>query len=103
MILYLLKFVGFVFPDGRPAPPMKGHLRRRQEREVLAVNFTTIIISHRLSVTYLSLVLIRSLLFSSEACRDAGHGGGQRNRGVEAEAGRGQTSRGAQKVAFTQT
>ncbi|XP_037531815.1 39S ribosomal protein L52, mitochondrial [Nematolebias whitei] len=24
------------FADGRPAPPMKGHLRRRQEREVLA-------------------------------------------------------------------
>ncbi|XP_073331317.1 large ribosomal subunit protein mL52 [Pagrus major] len=24
------------FADGRPAPPMKGHLRRKQEREVLA-------------------------------------------------------------------
>ncbi|XP_017288663.1 39S ribosomal protein L52, mitochondrial [Kryptolebias marmoratus] len=24
------------FADGRPAPPLKGHLRRRQEREVLA-------------------------------------------------------------------
>ncbi|XP_068612111.1 large ribosomal subunit protein mL52 [Brachionichthys hirsutus] len=24
------------FADGRPAPPMKGHLRRRQEKEVLA-------------------------------------------------------------------
>ncbi|KAM9424505.1 large ribosomal subunit protein mL52 [Pholidichthys leucotaenia] len=24
------------FADGRPAPPMKGYLRRRQEREVLA-------------------------------------------------------------------
>ncbi|XP_061566002.1 39S ribosomal protein L52, mitochondrial [Cololabis saira] len=24
------------FADGRPAPPLKGHLRRRQEREALA-------------------------------------------------------------------
>ncbi|KAM9335943.1 large ribosomal subunit protein mL52 [Symphorus nematophorus] len=24
------------FADGRPAPPMKGHLRRRQEREAIA-------------------------------------------------------------------
>ncbi|XP_042368649.1 39S ribosomal protein L52, mitochondrial, partial [Plectropomus leopardus] len=27
------------YADGRPAPPMKGQLRRKQEREVLAVNF----------------------------------------------------------------
>ncbi|KAM6959716.1 large ribosomal subunit protein mL52 [Tautogolabrus adspersus] len=24
------------FADGRPAPPMKGHMRRKQEREVIA-------------------------------------------------------------------
>lgn len=27
-----------VYVDGRPAPPMKGQLRRKQEREVLAVS-----------------------------------------------------------------
>lgn len=46
---------------------------------------------------------MRWLLFSSEAHRDAELGGGQRDRGVEGEAGRGQTDGGAQKVAFTQT
>ncbi|KAG8006103.1 39S ribosomal protein L52, partial [Nibea albiflora] len=29
------------FADGRPAPPLKGQLRRKQEREVLAVSITT--------------------------------------------------------------
>ncbi|XP_056156186.1 39S ribosomal protein L52, mitochondrial [Lampris incognitus] len=26
----------FIFTDGRPAPPLKGQLRRKQERETLA-------------------------------------------------------------------
>uniref|UniRef100_A0A665V432 Large ribosomal subunit protein mL52 n=1 Tax=Echeneis naucrates TaxID=173247 RepID=A0A665V432_ECHNA len=42
------------YADGRPAPPMKGHLRRRQEREVTAVTFCSLVSGKMISWLQLS-------------------------------------------------
>lgn len=89
-----------IWTDGRPAPPLKGQLRRKQEREVLAVSITT-----RLSRSFCVCFKATSFLsfFLAETYRDAELGGGQRNRGVERKTGKRQTTGGAQEISFTET
>lgn len=53
-----------IWTDGRPAPPLKGQLRRKQEREVLAVSITT-----RLSCSF--CVCFKATSFLSFLCRSS--------------------------------
>lgn len=56
-----------MWADGRPAPPLKGQLRRRQEREVLAVSVTHLSIpqeSPSQSVVFCKLTYTHSLSLS---------------------------------------
>lgn len=81
---------------------MKGHLRRRQEREVLAVSKASLDQSFIFFVLA-ACVLSTSVSFLTETYRDAERGGGQRDGGLEGQTGRGQKNRGTQKIPFTQT
>lgn len=93
-------FLG-VCSDGRPAPPLKGQLRRRKEKEALAVS--TAKISFYQSVYLSNVSGPPSSLCLSETDCDAELGDGQRNRDADAEGGGSQKNGGAQKVSFTQT
>lgn len=95
----------FSWADGRPAPPMKGQLRRKQEREVLAVSINTFTFSEIILFLFLTPYLLSvTMAFSlTETYRDAEFGVGQRNRDVEWKTTRGWKSQGAQEVSFTET
>lgn len=79
---------------------MKGYLRRRQENEVLAVSVDPPPYLFNYCIVAFDPPRYR---FFTETHRDAKRGGGQRDRDMEEEAGRGQNERRTQKIPLAQS